>query len=143
MKKSLPKVKKHRKGRVGNDGNGMVGGRWENTTRLAYKYIPVERLVECISDDDKAEKCLEWLKEKIGESFRVEAYFDCGYDHSVGLGEYCDMHESFDPEQAVFDAIDSCPWLSPGEKHEMTGWLYEICEDEDGYELYEIDYPEE
>ena len=138
-----PKIKSYHKGRVGNDGNGMVGGRWANTTRLAYKDISVERFTECISDVDKAEKCISWLKEKIGESFRVEAYFDCGYDHSVGLSEYCEMNESFDPEQEVLGAIDSCPWLSPDERLELTGWLYEICEDEDGYELYEIDYPEE
>lgn len=139
---SRPKIKMHRKGRVGNDGNGMVGGRWENTTRLAYKDIPVERLVECISDDDKAEKCLSWLKEKIGESFRVEAYFDVGYDHSVGLSEYCDMHEGFDPEQEVFDAIKSCP-VSGEEVCWMMVELANICEDEEGYELYEIDYQEE
>lgn len=138
-----PIIKNQSNGRVGNDGNGMVGGKWANTTILAYKDIPVKKLTECISDADKAEKCLKWLTEKIGKTFRVEAYFDYGYDHSVGLSEYCEMNEGFDPEQVVFDAIDSCPWLSPGERHEVTGWLYEMCDDEDGYELYEIDYPEE
>lgn len=137
------KIKKYRKGYVRPDGNGMTGGRWANTTRLAYKDIAVEKLTECISDDDKAEKCLSWLKEKIGEYFRVEAYFDCGYDHSVGLSEYCDMHEVFYPEQKVYNAIANCTWLDPDEKQEICGLVDEICEDEDGYELYEIDYPEE
>lgn len=138
-----PKIKSYHKGWIGNDGNGMVGGRWANTTILAYKDIPVKKLTEGISDEEKAKKCLSWLKERIGETFRVEAYFDTGYDHSVGLSEYCEMNEGFDPEQVVFDSIDSCPWLSPGERHEVTGWLYELCDDEDGYELYEIDYTEE
>lgn len=137
-----PKIKSYHKGRIGHDGNGMVGGRWANTTRLAYKDIPVEKLTECISDEDKAEKCLEWLTEKIGETFRVEAYFDCGYDHSVGLSEYCEMNEGFDPEDVVFDAIKSCP-VSLDEVSLMMLELNDICEDEDGYELYEIDYPEE
>lgn len=134
-----PKIKNHHKGRVGNDGNGMVGGRWENTTRLAYKDISVERLTECISDAEKAKKCLLWLKEKIGESFRLEAYFDEGYDYSVGLDSYCDMNESLDPDQVVLDAINTCPSLTPDEKDEMKGYLFDICDDEDGYEFYEID----
>lgn len=137
-----PKIKSYHKGRVGNEGNGMVGGKWANTTRLAYKDIPVEKLTECISDADKAEKCLKWLTEKIGETFRVEAYFNCGYDHSVGLSEYCEMDEGFDPEQVVFDAIKSCP-ASGEEVFLMMVELANICEDEDGYELYEIDYPDE
>ena len=137
-----PIVKNQSNGIVGHDGNGMVGGRWANTTILAYKDIPVKKLTECISDEEKAEKCLSWLKERRGETFRVEAYFDCGYDHSVGMDSYCEMNEGFDPEDVVFDAIDSCPWLSYGERHEVTGWLYELCEDEDGYELYEIDTEE-
>lgn len=138
-----PKIKSYHKGRVGNDGNGMVGGKWANTTRLAYKDIPVKKLTECISDADKAGKCLKWLTEKIGETFRVEAYFDTGYDHSVGLSEYCEMNEGFDPEQVVFDAIKSCPLMSEEDKARMMFDLANICEDEDGYELYEIDYPEE
>lgn len=133
-----PKIKSYHKGWIGHDGNGMVGGRWANTTILAYKDIPVKKLTECISDTDKAEKCLKLLTEKIGETFRVEAYFDCGYDHSVGLSEYCEMNESFDPDEVVFDAIKSCPASSL-----MMVELANICEDEDGYELYEIDYPEE
>ena len=36
-----PIVKSHRKGYVSNDGNGMVGGRWESATRLGYKDINV------------------------------------------------------------------------------------------------------
>lgn len=134
-----PTIKNYRSGYASNEGNGMVGGAWENTTRLAYKDVSVERLTECISDEEKAGKCLSWLTEKIGETFRVEAYFDVGYDKSVGLDSYWEMNESFDPEQEVFEAIDCCPWISPSEKHEMRELLYEICEDEDGYELYEID----
>ena len=137
-----PKIKSYHKGRIGNDGNGMVGGKWANTTILAYKDIPVKKLTECISDEEKAEKCLSWLKEKIGETFRVEAYFDCGYDHSVGLSEYCEMNEGFDPEQVVFDAIKSSP-VSSEDICKMMFDLANICDDEDGYELYEIDYPEE
>ena len=50
-----PIIKNQSKGIVGHDGNGMVGGRWANATRLAYKDIPVEELTECISDEEKAE----------------------------------------------------------------------------------------
>lgn len=134
-----PKIKNHRKGVVGHDGNGMVGGRWESATRLAYKDVPVTSLTECISDEDKAEKCLKWLTEKVGETFRVEAYFDCGYDHSVGLGSYCEINEWFEPDEEVTDAIDSCPWLTTEDKIEMTSHLDDICADEEGYELYDLD----
>lgn len=134
-----PIVKSHRKGYVSNDGNGMVGGRWESATRLGYKDINVETLTKCISDVDTAEKFLSWLYERIGEDFRVEAYFDVGYDNSVGIGNYCEMDESLDTEQSVIDAIDYCPWLSYKEKHEIFGRLDEIKEDEEGYKLYEID----
>ena len=138
-----PKIKSYHKGWIGHDGNGMVGGKWANTTILAYKDIPVKKLTDGISDEEKAEKCLSWLTEKIGKTFRVEAYFDCGYDHSVGLSEYCEMNESFDPEQIVFDSIKSCSLMDEEDKARMMFDLANICEDEDGYELYEIDYPEE
>jgi hypothetical protein len=135
-----PIIKKANSGFVGHDGNGMVGGSWANTEILARKSVDVERLTEkVVSDTDKAEKCYEWLTDKIGDSFFVEAYFNVGYDHSVGLDYYCDLSEWLDPDQEVFDAIDSCPWLTPEEKVAMLGYLYDICAEEDGYELYDID----
>lgn len=132
-----PKIKRHAKGSIPRD--GMTGGRWENTTRLAYKDVPVERMTECISDDGKAEKCLEWLTARIGDSFRVEAYFDVGYDYSVGLDSYCDMNESFDADDVVYDSIGLCPCLSIADKHDMTVLVGNLIEDEEGYEFYEID----
>lgn len=137
-----PLVKKHSKGYVPNGGNGMIGGRWANTTRLAYKDINVSDLTNSISDTDKAEACLKWVTDRIGETFRVEAYFDCGYDHSVGVPEYCEMNESLDPDKSVFEAFD-CPMLTLKEKSDVMDALADICDDEDGYELYEIDYPDE
>ena len=133
-----PLIKNYCRGSVPRD--GMTGGRWENTTRLAYKDIPVERLTECISDEEKAEKCLSWLKERIGESIRVEAYFDVGYDHSVGLDNYCDMYSNpFPPDQSVVDAISFCPVVSAKDRLKIGDTLSDIAEEEEGYELYEID----
>lgn len=135
-----PIIKNHRKGSVGNDGNGMVGGRWESATRLAYKDINVADLTERMTDTDKAEKFIKWLEEKIGsETFRVEAYFDVGYDHSVGIDSYCEMNEMFEPELPIYDLIEDCPLISGTEKSFITFDLASICEEEDGYELYEID----
>ena len=137
-----PKAKDYRHGKVPNDGNGMVGGKWWGMKRLAYKDIKVSDLTECITDTDKAEKALEWLEERIGETFRVEAYFHIGSDESVGMPEICEWDEGFDPEQKVFDAIKTCPYLDGEAQAEMMFDLANICEDEDGYEFYEIDVPE-
>lgn len=134
-----PIIKKANSGFVGHDGNGMVGGSWANTEILARKHVDVSRLAESVADEEKSAKCLEWLTEKIGESFLLEAYFDCGYDHSVGISSYCDLNEWLDPDEEVTDAIESCPWLTPDEKVAMLGYLYDICADEEGYELYDID----
>ena len=137
-----PKAKDYRHGRVSNEGNGMVGGKWWGMKRLAYKDIKVSDLTECITDTDKAEKALKWLTEKIGETFRVEAYFSVGKDESVGIPEYCEMYEGFDPDDSVFDAIKTCPYLDGEAQGAMMFDLANLCEDEDGYEFYEIDVPE-
>lgn len=137
---SNPIVKSSRRGYAPHDGNGMVGGSWANNEVLARKSVDVERLTKkTVSDTDKAEKCQEWLTDKIGDSFLVEAYFNVGYDHSVGLDYYCDLSEYLDPDQEVFDAIDACPFLTPEERIAMLGLLDDICSDEEGYECYDVD----
>ena len=137
-----PKSKDYRHGRVSNDGNGMVGGKWWGVKRLAHKDIKVSDLTESITDTDKAEKALEWLTERIGETFRVEAYFHIGSDESVGMAEICDLYESYVPEEFC-KAVDACPFLTQTESDALKAKVQEIAEDEDGYELYEINYPEE
>ena len=133
-----PIVKRQSHGRVGNDGNGMVGGRWQSCTHLAYKDISVDGLTECISDGDKAEKVALWLKERIGETIRVEAYFSEGYDHSVGLDHYCDMEEGFDNLEAI-NSITICPLMTESEKSLMRLRMWDMQDEPEGYEFYEID----
>jgi hypothetical protein len=137
-----PIIKRSSHGYASNDGNGMVGGRWAGCTHLAYKDIKVDELTECITDTDKAEKVALWLKERIGETIRVEAYFNEGYDHSVGIPYYCDLEESFDPHQKVYDAIDSCPDMTGDEKDTMKGWCWDLSDEEEGYEFYDYGYPD-
>ena len=134
---SRPILKSHRKGRVGNDGNGMVGGSWEAWVSLGFKDIETSELVEGIEDSDLAEKCLEWLKERLGETFRVEAYISHGYDKSVGVDAYFALNESLDCEEAE-SAINDLPYLAYDEKCALRKRLWELQEDDD-YELYDLD----
>ena len=141
---SRPIVKSRSNGRVSNDGNGMIGGRWANTTCLAHKEVWLCDIMGNISesDEDKANKVYEWLKDHIGDPIQLEAYFDVGYDESVGLSSYCDLDEAFLPD-GLEDAINECPLLTEEEKEVLMEKVQEVADDEDKYELYEIDYPEE
>ena len=104
---------------------------------LGFKDIETSELVEGIEDSDLAEKCLEWLKERLGETFRVEAYISHGYDNSVGLDAYFALNESLDCDEAE-KAINDLPYLAYDEKCTLRKRLWELQEDDD-YELYDLD----
>ena len=40
------------------------------------------------------------------------------------------------------EAVDACPFLTQPERDALKAKVQEIADDEDGYELYEIDVPE-
>ena len=137
-----PILKDHRYGRVSNDGNGMVGGRWESSTVLAYKDRYLCDIIDCITDEVKSNEVFTWLKDKLGDPIRFEAYFDMGYDYSVGLDSYCDLDESFLPEDAE-DAVNECPLLNDNEKKFIVSKMQDIADESEGYVFYEFDCEEE
>ena len=141
-KNNRPIVKDHRSGVVSNDGNGMVGGRWENTTILAYKDCYLCDIMDGIVEEEKSDDVFAWLKDRLGDPIRFEAYFDMGYDDSVGLGYYYDLDESFLPEDTE-DAIDQCPLLNDEEKKSIVSKMQDIADDSNSYEFYEVDCEEE
>ena len=137
-----PKSKDYRHGRVPNDGNGMIGGRWWSCTRLAHKEIPLTDLIPERPDYDAVSAY--FIEKGWGDDYpfvEVEAYFTTGADESVGLREICDLDESFVPEDFE-KAVDDCPFLTQPESDALKEKVREIADDEDGYEFYEIDYPE-
>lgn len=134
-----PKIKNYRKGRVGNDGNGMVGGKWWGCQRLGYADIDFTPSLESINDDAFSD-VYDYLVEKLGDKVRVEAYFNVGKDESVGLPEYCDLDEWFEPEDFI-NAVNQCPFLSKSERMRvLTDMGALIEESEDKFELYDVDY---
>jgi hypothetical protein len=139
-----PKIKNYHKGRASNEGNGMVGGRWWGCKRLGYVDVDYMPALDGINDDSHFSDVYDYLVERIGEKVRVEAYFNCGKDESVGLPEYCDLDEWFEPEDFI-NAVNECPFLSKSERMRILADMGDLIEglDDDAYELYEIDYPEE
>ena len=137
-----PKAKDYRHGRVPNDGNGMVGGKWWGMKRLAHKEI---NLAEIVPENGFEEAvCAYFIEKGFGDVYawiEVEAYFHIGSDESVGMPEICDLDESFIPD-GFCEAVDACPFLTKPESDALKAKVCEIADDEDGYELYEIDVPE-
>lgn len=128
-----PIIKKANSGFVGHDGNGMVGGSWGSCTHLFYKRCDIGDILE----DDTA---YGWLYAKLdGETeIILEAYFDEGYDNSVGISHYCDMDECFVPDEFLA-LVEECPFLLDETKEAIEKKVYEIAEDDNGYEAYECD----
>ena len=126
-----PVIKDSCRGFASHDGNGMVGGKWANCNHLFYKKCDIGNLV----DDDTA---YGWLYAKMDGDTDVtfEAYFDEGYDESVGISHYCDMDEYFIPEDFL-ELVKECPFLLDETKETIKKKVYGIAEDENGYEAYE------
>ena len=138
-----PKIKNYRHGRVPNEGNGMVGGKWWGCKRLAHKEIDLGELIPENGFEDAV--CAYFIDKGFGDVYawiEVEAYFSVGSDESVGLPEICDLYESYLPE-GFEKAVNDCPFLTQTESDVLIEEVWHIADDEDGYELYEIDYPEE
>ena len=137
-----PKIKHFRKGVASNEGNGMVGGKWWGATVLGYADIDFTPALDSITDDSRFNDIFSWLQEKLGSDIvRVEAYFNVGKDDSVGLPEYCDMDEWFEPDDFI-NAINECPFLSKSERMRVLTDMGALIEntDESDYELYDVDY---
>lgn len=138
-----PIIKGYRSGRVGHDGNGMVGGSWWGQSHLGYKDICIDDILPPPTEQnsDRLEWAFNWLVEKLNdETFRVEAYFDEGMDESVGQGYGYDLDETFPPEDDVTRMIFVCPYLTVAEsRHILDVVIPEISEEGKGYELYDAD----
>lgn len=137
-----PKIKNYHKGVASNDGNGMVGGRWWGATVLGYADIDFTPALESINDDSHFSDVHDYLVETLGgDRVRVEAYFNVGKDDSVGLPEYCDLDEWFEPDDFI-NAINECPFLSRAERMRVLTDMGALIEntDESNYELYDVDY---
>lgn len=137
-----PIIKNHRSGVVSNEGNGMIGGRWENTTILAYKDCYLCDIIDCITDEVKSNDIFVWLKDRLRDPIRFEAYFDMGYDDSVGLSYYCDLDESFLPKDAE-DAVNECPLLNDEEKKALVSKMQDMADKNESYIFYEVNCEEE
>ena len=122
----------------------MVGGRYAGATVLFYHDISLWDFLDDLPDEIY-DSVYAWFADEIGEEIRVEAYFDCGYDESVGLSEYCDLDEKFDPDQEVYDAIEKCPLLTAEQKAQLREKLDKMVEDldDDAYKQYEMPEPPE
>ena len=132
MKPDRAIIKSQSHGRVGCDGNGMVGGDWMSVTHLAYKYVYLETIIK--SDD-----AWEWMHGRLGdEAFRIDAYITTGYDHSVGQDYICEMDEWFTNDEFE-TALDECPYLTAEERLSARTELESIALNEDGYEFYDYE----
>lgn len=123
----------------------MVGGKWWGCQRLGYADIDFTPSLESINDDSHFSDVYDYLVETLGgDRVRVEAYFNVGSDESVGLPDYCDLDEWFEPEDFI-TAVNECPFLSKSERMRVLTDMGVMLDglDEDNYELYDIDYPEE
>lgn len=131
-----PIIKRKSGGYASNEGNGMVGGSWANCNHLFYKTCDIDGIVE----DDAA---YGWFYAKLDGKTAItfEAYFNEGHDNSVGISHYCDMDESFVPEDFLA-LLEACPLLGEGSKDEIRKKVHLIAVDPEGYEPYESDEPD-
>ncbi len=140
-----PIIKNYRSGRVGNDGNGMVGGSWWGCQHLGYVEVYVADIIDELEGDeggDRADKVYGWLVENDHEIITVEAYIDEGEDNSTNCYTF-DVDETFYPEE--FDEwIRECPYLSDEEKEAIIKKFGDYVDglDAHDFELYEPDYPD-
>lgn len=95
-----PIVKNFHSGTAGNEGNGMVGGKWWGCKRLGYKDVEWADII-CTLDDVTLN-----LRQ---DQFRVEAYFSEGSDESVGMPYYCDLEKKFDTPEDTIKDIENAP----------------------------------
>lgn len=125
-----PLIKKKSSGYASHDGNHMVGGSWKSETRLYFKYIDIDAIIE-------SDNAYNWLIEKRQGSgdVRVEAYITTGYDHSVGIENMCDMEEYFLDEELI-EQIQECPFLSENEVTDAIAEYEDIASNTDNYEPY-------
>lgn len=136
-----PIIKRRGKGRVGHDGNGMVGGSYEYAVQLHHTKVEYEPALECTASRPDSEEIFWWFYYYLNsDTVTVEAYFSVGYDHSVGASGYCDLEEQFYSD-AFDEAVDICPLLSDEEKEAIKQKMVEIIDDLDSsnYTPYEPD----
>ena len=138
-------IKNYRSGRVGNDGNGMVGGRWWGCQHLGYVEVCVTDVIDSLEGDefgDRIENVCKWFEENDHEIATVEAYVNEGEDNSTNSYEF-DVDEVFYPEE-VDDWIRECPFLFDFEKDAFIKKFGDYVDglDAHDFELYEPDYPE-
>ena len=136
-----PIIKRRGKGRVGHDGNGMVGGSYAYAVQLHQAAVEFEPALACTESRDDAEEIFWWLYYYLNsDTVTVDAYFSVGYDHSVGIDSHCDLEEQFYSD-AFDEAVDKCPMLSDDERASIKEKMTEIIDglDASAYTPYEPD----
>lgn len=137
-----PIVKSSYSGRVSNEGNGMVGGKYAFSTVLAYTKIEIWPALRCLIARVDYEEIKKWFEDNYDANGTaiVEAYFTVGYDHSVGVGNYAEEEERFEPE-GFDEAVNRCPYLDDEERFYIQMKMSEMVEDipEEDFEFYEMD----
>lgn len=140
-----PIIKNYRSGRVGNDGNGMIGGSWWGCQHLGYVEVYVSDMIDDLEGDefgDRIESVCAWLSENDHETVTIEAYINEGEDESTNAYEF-DVDEVFYPDE--FDEwINECPYLLEPEKEAIIKKFGDYVDNLDAheFELYEPDYPD-
>jgi hypothetical protein len=93
-------------GYVSNDGNGMVGGRWESWSEEGV-WCPLSylesKIYEQVQDDDPGEVYSYIENFYTDEDFGILAKLDVGYDESTGGSSYCPDCEISDVDTSNFD----------------------------------------
>ena len=137
-----PIIRRQCKGRVPNEGNGMVGGAYAFCTRLAYKKIEIWPALRCLIARVDYEDICKWFEDNYDANgtATVEAYFTVGYDHSVGVSDSCEEDERFGPD-GFDETVNRCPYLNDEERFYIITAMDDMVDDipEDDFEFYEID----
>lgn len=111
------------------------GRGWASCTSLYYKDVSFDNFLP----DDVSEEARAWLFREYGNEWvRLEAYIECGYDHTVGVNYGYDMDEWFLDEDFE-KLVDECPLLTDEQREAIVAKMEEYAEEKDGYEPYDVD----
>jgi len=137
-----PLIKSQYSGRVSDEGNGMVGGAYAFSTGLAYKNLEFWPAFRCLEARVDYDEICNWFLENYDEDgeARIEAYITVGYDDSVGVKDYAELEEVFDPDD-FYEAVDKCPYLNDEEKFYIRNHMQDMVDDLKcgDFKFYEID----
>ena len=123
-------------GYVGNEGNGRIGGSYGYTDGIpgSATLWTDDLLKQVFGSNFDVDNC------PVEEDYLITATFTCGYDNSVGLGDYTEFNQSPQIEDAFYNDVEQLN-CSDERKHMLIKLAEDKVEKMTEGE-FDLDYPE-